>query len=757
MDIVGKVTSPNGRIECEVALRKGVAYYRVARDGEMVISWSRLGFAVMGGILGRHLTLVTSFTREKNELWETEWGEERMIRNNYRELELNFREDKMERVVAGGVGLETTEVLEERTGQNYDFTILVRVFDEGVAFRYEINQTGNDGEKDSKWRNLRTLDELAAASDLVILGELTEFNVPTETKAWWIPAYQPDRYEYNYIHSGIDRLGDLSLAEQGPAGLDYTLDGAAHTPLTLELVDGGYMAIHEAALYDYGSMTVRRGDAEEGAMEVSDGERVQSWQTLKADITPLSNGVRAYAKLPFVTPWRIIMLADDQLSLTQNRMMLNLNDPPQGDFGWVKPLMFMGIWWALYVKDWTWAPGTKHGATTEHMKYYIDVCKWLRLGGVLAEGWNNGWDGDWLENGVHSDFLTPQGDYDLPYLAKYAKEQGVELVMHHETVGFIDNYERQLEAAYQYCAENGIHYVKSGYANSRMTTDGHKEFHHSQIGVRHYQRAAEMAAKHQICLDVHEPIKGTGIERTWPNLLTREGARGQEYESGALHPSHATILPFTRMLAGGMDYTSGILDVNNDIRYMKTTIIRQLAYFVTIFSGMQMAADRAQVYEEWYPDLAKFISKVPVNWERTTPLMGEIGKYYVVARQARVNTGVDGVRGDVDDIGMRANMWRGDGVDDIWESAEDLELERAKDGDWYVGGVCGEEAKIVEVCLDFLDEGDYVAEIYRDGEEANCWMGTRDRYVIEERIVRKGDRLAIWMGIGGGFVVRIHR
>ena len=396
-------------------------------------------------------------------------------------------------------------------------------------------------------------------------------------------------------------------------------------------------------------------------------------------------------------------------------MILNLNEPPRDDFSWVEPTKFMGIWWAMYVGEWTWAPGERHGATTEHAMQYINSCRNLGITALLIEGWNDGWEGDWLENGVNNKFMESTPDFDMKAVTEYGRKNGVEIIGHHETVGYIDNYEAQLEDAYKFLAQYGIRYVKSGYAGTKMTINGHREFHHSQLGVLHYQKALELAAKYHIMLDVHEPIKGTGIERTWPNLMTREGARGQEYEGGALAPSHACFLPFTRLLSGGMDYTPGILDVSNFSKRIASTLTRQLAYYVTIYSSMQMAADRPQVYETQHPDLFHFIREVPTRWEQTVPLLGEIGKYYVVARQQ-------------------------------WEGT-----------DWYVGGVTNEEGRKLDLYFDYLEPGvNYVAVIYRDSDDAH-YRDHQLGYVIEERIVRHGDKMEMYIAPGGGFAIHLKK
>ena len=643
LDHEQQIISPNGRVVVTVKLKLGQFTYSVKKDGKIILRDSGLGINLQGEQpLKQGLMIVRIQNQKLDETWTNLVGEQRIIRNNY---------------------VESAFYLSETTQDGRMFTVRFRVFDDGIAFRYEIPPQPR-------------------FQRLIVSDELTEFNVDANSNAWRIPAYQPDRYEYNY--------------EKRPV---YALASSVHTPLTIETPLGHTISIHEAALYNYGSMTIK----------------LNSNNRLQSDITPLSDGMRAYIDLPFNTPWRVVMIADSPIELITNHIVLNLNDPPKQDFSWVHPLKFIGIWWAMFVGEWTWAPGERHGATTEHAKQYIDAAKRLGIEGLLMEGWNNGWEGDWLQNGASTDFLKPVSDLNLDEVANYARENGIKLVGHHETVGFIDNYERQLEDAYKFYADRGINYVKPGYAGSMMTIQGRKEFHHSQAGVRHYQKTIELAAKYHICLDIHEPIKGTGIERTWPNLLTREGARGQEYEGGALSPSHATIIPFTRLLAGGMDYTSGIFDVTNVAKRLASTLARQLAYYVTIYSGMQMAADRPRFYEEVQPAAYEFIRKVPVNWERTVPLLGKIGEYYIVARQDRDTP------------------------------------------DWYIGGVTNEEAHRVRLNLDFLDDDvTYTAEIYRDSDTAH-YRDNQLGITIETRKISKSDFLDIWMAPGGGFAVRITK
>lgn len=641
-DAVFDVKSPNGRVVATFMLDHGQIFYYAKRDDKIILRKSRLGLMLKDASpLADGFSLVRAYSRSFDDTWRAQWGEQHVIRNNYN---------------------ETAIYLEEVEKPSRLLTLRFRVYDEGFAFRYEVPPQPE-------------------MERLVISDELTEFSVDSNSRSWSIPAYQPDRYEYDYVEHPV-----------------YSLTESVHTPLTIQTPTNNFIAIHEAALYNYGAMTLKVNN-----------------QSLKADITPLSDGMRAYVELPFSTPWRTVIIGHDALDLTTSRMMLNLNDPPREDFSWVEPKKFLGIWWAMYVGEWTWAPGERHGATTEHAMQYIDSCKNLGITGLLIEGWNDGWEGDWLENGVSNKFMEATPDFDMQVVSDYGHANGVELIGHHETVGFIDNYEQQLEDAYRFYKKYGVRYIKSGYAGSKMTINGRREYHHSQLGVLHYQRALELAAKYQIMLDVHEPIKSTGIERTWPNLMTREGARGQEYEGGALKPSHACFLPFTRLLAGGMDYTPGILDVSNFAKRMATTIVRQLAYYVTIYSSMQMAADRPQFYEREYPDLWEFIRDVPLSWERTVPLLGEIGKYYVVARQE-------------------------------WDGA-----------DWYIGGVTNEEGRKVELYIDFLEpQVNYVARIYRDSDDAHY----RDHpmgYEIEEKVLRQGDRLEMYMAPGGGFAIKLHK
>lgn len=641
-DVEKEIGSPDTRTKCTVLIKGGEIFYRITRDNKPLINQSKLGFEITGEpTLGKNIKVIRAVTRSHDGKIEMPWGEDHFLKNHYKEAAFYLAETKDPRRI---------------------FTLRFRIFDNAVAFRYEIPPQPK-------------------FQQITIADELTEFNVDLNTTAWKIPAYQPDRYEYNYEKALVNDLRQ-----------------SVHTPLTMKTPNGFYISMHEAALYNYGSMTIKLGPE----------------SRLKTDITPLSDGNKAHIGLPFETPWRLIMVADSAIELTTNRVMYCLNDAPKQDFSWVKTLKFIGIWWAMYVGEWTWAPGERHGATTAHAKEYIDAAVRLGINGLLIEGWNDGWEGDWLENGINNSFTKSTPDFDLPEVARYARAHNVEIVGHHETVGFVDNYEKQLEEAYNFYAANGVHYIKTGYAGSQIMINGRREYHHSQAGVNHYQKTVELAARKHICLDIHEPIKGTGIERTWPNLLSREGARGQEYEGGALSPSHACYLPYTRLLSGGMDYTVGILDLSNSVKRMATTLTRQIAYFVTIYSGMVMAADRPYIYEQRFPEYIKFIREVPTNFEQTIPLAGEIGEYYVVARKNRDNVG------------------------------------------WYIAGVTDENSRRIHIKLDFLDKGVYQAEIYTDSDDAH-YRDNPFGHSIATRTINNNESFDIYMAPGGGFVIKLSR
>lgn len=533
------------------------------------------------------------------------------------------------------------------------FAVRFRLFDDSLGFRYELFGEG----------------------EVEISKEETEFAVSSKAHAWWIPALGQNHYEHLYKKTSLQAID------------------TAHTPLTIEAADDMYLAIHEAALYTYGAMNL-----------------VPTEKGLVSSITPLLNGTVGKVTLPFSVPWRTIIVADTPYELGNSKIMLNLNEPSRiADTSWVQPTKFMGIWWGMFLGNYTWGSGEQHGATTANAFRYINAARKLGIPALLIEGWNETWDGEWVNNGAKMNHMKPYPDFDIHAVTSYAKSQGVEIVGHHETSGNFTHYESELPEAYDYYRFLGVRYVKTGYVHSRLDTG---DYHSSQTGVRHYQKTVEMAAERHMMLDIHEPVKGTGIERTWPNLLTREGVMGQEYEGGAVTPEHTTVLPFTRLLAGPLDYTPGLFNLSGTSRKISSTLAKQLAFYVTMYSPMQMAADLPEHYEG-HPAF-QFIKDVPVNWDVTIPLDGTIGEYYVVARK-----------------------------------------DRASD-DWYIGAVSDERARTVELKLDFLPEHrTFEATIYRD-DESTHWQSNPDAYAIENKQLTRGDTLTLPIAAGGGFAIRLN-
>jgi alpha-glucosidase len=447
-------------------------------------------------------------------------------------------------------------------------------------------------------------------------------------------------------------------------------------------------------------------------------------RTLRAALAPWADGVKVRGRAPFVTPWRTIQLADRAVDLSPSLLGLKLNPPSRiADVSWIKPMKYDGIWWGMHVGTMSWSQGPKHGATTANVRQYIDFASANGMGGVLVEGWNTGWDGDWMHNGASFSFTQSYPDYDLPALASYAKAKGVTLIGHNETAMGIENYERQLDNAFALYQRLGIKAIKTGYVTDK-TAEGHS--HTGQYMVRHYRRVVETAAKYGIMVDVHEPIKDTGERRTWPNMMSREGARGQEYNAwggeGGNPPEHETILFFTRLLAGPMDYTPGIFDIlikrptgkprTPDEARPRTTLAKQLALYVVLYSPVQMAADLPENYAG--QPAFQFIRDVAVDWDTTRVLEGKIGDYVVVARKTK-----------------------------------------GKD-EWFLGAITDEEPRVFDVPLSMLPAGrQYVAEIYADGPTAS-WRDNPEEVAISSRAVTSATRLHVVLAAGGGQAVRIR-
>jgi len=648
------VASPDGKNVVGVEVREGRLVYHVRRDGRWVLTPSSLGFAFRGQpALQDSLRVVSTERSAFDSTFALPWGEVARVRDHHRELR---------------VAVEETRAPRRR------FVLAVRAFDDGVAFRYEF-------------------PEQPALREFEVQDELTEFALADNARAWWIASDRPrlDRSEQLY--------------SSGPVS---TLD-SVQTPLTMTTASGTHVVIHEADLVDYPRMFLA-------------GARMES-RTLRSALAPWADGVKVRGRAPFRTPWRTIQLADRARDLAPSVLGLKLNPPSRvADTRWIQPQKYVGIWWGMHLNTMTWSSGPKHGATTANTRAYIDFAAANGFRGVLVEGWNVGWDGDWIKNQNAFSFTRAYPDYDLPGLAAYAKSKGVGLIAHNETSGGIENYERQLEEAFRLYQSLGITAIKTGYV---ADTVGGGHSHYGQYAVRHHRKVIETAARHGIMVNAHEPIHDTGERRTWPNMMSREGARGQEYNAwsgeGGNPPEHETILFFTRLLAGPMDFTPGIFDLllksggrahTPEEPRVRTTLAKQLALYVVLYSPLQMAADLPENYAG--QPAFQFIRDVAVDWDTTRVLDGRIGDYVAVARKAR-----------------------------------------GKD-EWFLGAITDEEARTLEVSLDFLPAGRrYVAEVYADGPGAN-WRDNPLPVAISRLPVTSASRPTLRLAPGGGVAVRIR-
>jgi alpha-glucosidase len=651
-DALASVSSPSGILTVDITLNpEGRVGYRVSRLGKPIIADSRLGFLFTDAPeMLRNFQVAEQSQRSFDETWEEPWGEYRTIRNRYNELTISF---------------------DEKAWLKRRMTVVFRVYDDGIGFRYELPSRPNFTQAN-------------------IADELTEFNLAEPGTAWWDEAQEWNREEYLYRHTPIEEIG------------------FAQTPLTVRTASGLHLSFHEAALVDYSGMDLRR---------VHD-------RLLKATLMPSSTGAKVSRALPLATPWRVAMIAPDAPSLYKSaQIILNLNEPNKlGDVSWFKPMRYVGIWWDMHLDRKTWSSGPKHGATTKYAKRWIDFAAKNGFGGVLIEGWNKGWDGDWFGTGWDFSFTEAYPDFDLAEVARYARSKGVGIIGHHETAGNIDNYEKQLDAALDLYQRLGIHAVKTGYVADAggiqaLGPDGkiHFEWHQGQAMVNHHLKVVSEAAKRHIVVNPHEPVKDTGLRRTYPNWVSREGQRGLEYNAWGEPknpPEHEANLVFTRMLSGPMDFTPGILSLKGKNKTdIPSTLAKQLALYVVIYSPIQMAADLIENYQA-NPATFKFIKQVAVDWDDTRMLAGDVGDLAVFARKTR-----------------------------------------GKD-EWFLGAVGDENERRFDVALDFLPSGHrYRAEIYRDGDDADYRTNPRS-IVMEQRTVTSADRLAVRIAPGGGTAVR---
>ncbi len=636
------VTSPDGAIKVSVGVASEKPYYQVTYGSKDLVLPSHLGFVLNDGPLGERVEMKGSKTASTDETWTQLWGEDETVVNRYNELTVNFK---------------------ERTGQKRMMTVVFRVFDDGVGFRYILPGTKLEAEYQ-------------------IMDELTEITLAHDAKAWSIPSNRTEYFE------GIFEADLLSRKD------------TVCTPLTIEYEDSLLLAIHEAALVDYASINLTPRTGNDGSVR------------LLTALTPWQNGVKVYCQDETRTPWRTIIIGKRPGDLMTSRLMLNLNEPCEWeDTSWIEPGRYLGIWWSIHKKQNTWEMGPTHGATTENVKRYIDFAARHGFSGVLAEGWNPGWG-----EGEQISYLKSYPDFDIEEVCNYALSKGVRFIGHTETWGNTRLLEEQMDEAFAWFSKLGIRAVKTGYVGHYF--DG-KELAKSQYGVRHYRKVIETAAKHHIMIDNHEPAMPTGLQRTLPNLMTQEGVRGQEYNAwdvkGGNPPAHTVTLPFTRCLAGPTDFTPAIFNFSEVVKgtHPHSTLAKQLGEFVVIYSPLQMAADAIENYEG-QPALT-FIESCPTTWSKTLVPHGEIGKYVTVARKER--------GGD----------------------------------NWWVGSITNEEARTLELRLDFLDEGaTYRAVIYEDGPTADFERNPYEMTIRQQEVTCQST-LTLRLARSGGAGIRIER
>lgn len=686
------VASPNGKVVVRFSIDNGRPYYTVQYGTKDVIKKSFLGLELAKdkhaskGMKETSLMdgfeLMQTIKTSHDDTWKPVWGETDEIRNHYNEM--------------------TVSLLQAKSNRN--IKICFRVYDDGVGFRYEFPQ-----QKDLNY--------------FVIKEEHTQFAMAGDHKAWWLPGdYDTQEQETQESKLSEIRSRFHDAVNWSNSSVAVFSDTGVQTALQMKSDDGLYINIHEAACINYPTMHLNLDDK---------NMVFESW------LTPDATGLKGYMQTPCNTPWRTILVSDDARDMLSSHLILNLNEPCKiKDTSWIHPTKYVGVWWEMIVGKNSWnytdefpsvqlgitdyskaKPNGKHGATTANVKKYIDFAAENGIDQVLVEGWNIGWE-DWFGHSKDYvfDFVTPYPDFDIDYLNKYAHEKGVKLMMHHETSSSTQNYERHLEAAFNLMNKYGYDAVKTGYVGDIIPRGDH---HFSQSTNNHYMHVIEEAAKHHIMVNAHEAVRPTGLCRTYPNMIGNESARGTEYEAfGGSRPDHTVILPFTRLQGGPMDYTPGILETqlktwSNNQNYVHTTLVGQLALYLTMYSPLQMVADLPENYKK-YNDAFQFIKDVPCNWSRSIYLEAEPADYITVARQDK------------------------------------------NSNDWYIGGKCDENGHKSVLKLDFLDK-DYVYDctIYADAKNAD-YKNNPKAYKITHRKVKKGDVLKLTMAPGGGFAISLE-
>ena len=693
------IKSPNGELVLNFEVKKGVPVYELSYKGKPVIKESKLGIELKDGnapasfndfsksgkvgqsSLYNGFELVDSKTSTFDETWQPVWGEVKNIRNNYNELTVKLNQPAMERFIL----------------------IRFRIYDDGMGFRYEFPQQKN-------------------LNYFVIAEEHTQFAMAGNHTAYWI-AGDYDTQEYDYTTSKLTEIRGLMKASiSSNASQTQFSPTGVQTSLMMKSDDGLYINLHEAALVDYSCMHLNLDDK---------NLVFESW------LTPDALGNKGYMQTPCKSPWRTVMVSDDAREILASHLILNLNEPCKiKDTSWIKPVKYVGVWWEMITGKGSWAytdelpsvklgetdytktkPNGKHSANNENVRKYINFAAKNGFDQVLVEGWNEGWE-DWFGHSKDDvfDFVTPYPDFDVKALNAYAKSKGVRLMMHHETSSSVRNYERHMDKAYQFMIDNGYNAVKSGYVGNIIPRGEH---HYGQWMNNHYLYAIKKAADYKIMVNAHEAVRPTGLCRTYPNLIGNESARGTEYEAfGGSHPDHTTILPFTRLMGGPMDYTPGIFETKiwkvnpNNKSWVRTTLCRQLALYVTMYSPLQMAADLPENYER-FMDAFQFIKDVAVDWDDSKYLEAEPGDYITVARKAKGTN------------------------------------------NWFVGCTSDENGHLSNLSLGFLDPGKkYQATIYADAKNAD-YEKNPQAYQITHRVVTNKTKLKLKAAQGGGYAISL--
>lgn len=677
------ITSPDGQLRLNFSVNpQGEPVYELSYKGKAVIKPSKLGLELKNdpGLMNG-FTLAGTETSTFDETWEPVWGEVKQIRNHYNEMAVTLNQKAQDR----------------------NIIIRFRLFDDGLGFRYEFPLQKN-------------------LNYFVIKEERTQFAMAGDHKAFWIPG-DYDTQEYDYMESKLSEIrGLMEEAVTGNASQTQFSPTGVQTSLQMKTADGLYINLHEAALVDYSCMHLNLDDK---------NLVLESW------LTPDAVGDKGYMQAPCKSPWRTVIVSDDARDILASKLTLNLNEPcAYEDVSWIKPVKYVGVWWEMIAGKSTWAytdelpsvklgetdysktkPNGRHGANNENVKRYIDFAAANGFDQVLVEGWNEGWE-DWFGHSKDYvfDFVTPYPDFDVKMLNAYAKSKGVKLMMHHETSSSVRNYERHMDKAYQFMVDNGYNAVKSGYVGNIIPRGEH---HYGQWMNNHYLYAVKKAADYKICVNGHEAVRPTGLCRTYPNLIGNESARGTEYEAfGGSKPFHTTLLPFNRLIGGPMDYTPGIFDTKLDFMgdlphgQVQTTLVKQLALYVTLYSPLQMAADLVENYEK-HMDAFQFIKDVAVDWDDSRYIEAEPGDYITVARKAK-------------------------GTDN-----------------WFVGGITDENARTANFTLDFLTPGkQYVATLYADGKDAD-YKENPTSYQIKKGIVTNKTKMSVKEARSGGFALSL--